>query len=230
MTDRNAQPQRPSGARPGVADRAAAGRIDIAPRFAVAIGLVTVIIAACFFYLRPEIATGQQRITDVSVAIEALQAQLDGLEAKIAANLKLRAAYAALETGGFLGEQRRLPAIRKLEALRHQHRITGLEYQILPAETVELSRPPEPGIALIASRIILNMRGYLDRDLSSFVNAVAHDLPGHITVESFEINKLAGPDARSLVRIRQGKGADLVSGGATLLWRVARPQEKVTGQ
>lgn len=226
MTDRNAQPPRPSGA--GAADRASAGRIDIAPRFAVAVGLLTVIFAACFFYLRPEIATAQQRIADTNAAIEALQAQIDGLEARIAANLKLRAAYAALEMKGFLGEQNRLPAIRKLEELRHQHRITGLEYQILPAETLELARPLQPGVALIGSRIVLNMRGYLDRDLSSFVDAVAQDLPGHIAVVSLEINKLARPDARSLARMRQGKGADLVSGAAALQWRVARPLEQVT--
>lgn len=227
MNGRDASPAHSAGAKsPGSLHARASG---LSPQFSLSIGLLAVIIGACFFYLRPQVDLTAQRIADVNSAIVALQIQLDGLEAKAAKHRKLRADYAALEVEGFLGVQQRLPAIRRLEALRHEHRITGLEYQILPADSAELSRPPERGVTLVTSKIILTMRGYLDRDIISFVTAVQHELPGHLTVETFEINKLAAPNATSLAKIRKGRGPDLVNGVATLLWRVARPMQQGAG-
>lgn len=234
MTDQNAR-QNPVLQR-GAATRKADGALflsgigPIAPRFAIALSIFIVVFAACSFYLRPEIIDIKRKIIENRDAMLALQLQTDALRSKFAENQKLRAEYDALEKAGFLAEQKRLPAIRILETLRNKHRITGLEYQILPAAILQLGSEEVAGAELVTSNIILSLRGFMDKDLVEFADAVRRELPGHVVVESFEMSKLAQPNAASLARIRAGAGADMVSGKVTMSWRVMRQNEKAATQ
>ena len=227
MSSQNVRPPRDLAAGSSGATKDSGGLGQIAPRFGIAVGVLLLILFSIGLYLRPEVVQLIEQIAGKRDAIVALQIQAESLKARIEENRKARAQFAALEEKGMFAEQDRLSVIRQLEELRRRHRITGLQYQILPAVVTQVGAQGTPGMSIVASRIILNVRGFMDSDLIAFVESIRLELPGHVVVEAFEINKLASPGAASLARIRSGAGADMVSGVATLSWRVIHDVEKM---
>jgi len=230
MSDQTARAPGAAGARSSASRRASPPPTALSPQLLWALAAFAAIAAGCGFYLLPELANLERQIASENDAILALKIKRNGLQARIEENLKLRAAFSELERGGFFAEPKRLPVIRRLEALRDQHRITGLEYRIQPATTTDLAPPGEQGMVLLTSQIVLNIRGYLDRDLIDFSDAVRRELPGHVVIESLKLDKLVSPGGNSQGLIRAASGADLVSGEFTLSWRVVRPAEKAASQ
>lgn len=227
MSSQNVRPPRDfaSGSSGAAKDSGSLGQVT--PRFGIAVGVFLLILFSIILYLRPEVVQLTEQIAGKRDAILALQIQADSLKIRIEENRQARAKFAVLEENGMFAEQKKLSAIRQLEDLRQRYRITSLQYQILPAVVTQIGTQDTLGMSLVTSRIILNVRGFMDSDLIAFVEAIRMELPGHVVVEAFEINKLASPGAASLARIRSGAGADMVSGVVTLSWRAIHNVEKV---
>ncbi len=230
MSRQNVRTPRETAAGNSGAMKTSASLGQITLRFGIAAMVLLLILVLIGFYLRPEAVQLSVQIAEKRDAILALQIQADSLRARIEENRKTRAEFEALEKKGIFTEQKRLQAIRQLEEVRLRHRITGLQYQILPAVVTQIGAPETAGMSLVTSRIVLNVRGFTDSDLVAFVEAIRLELPGHVVVEAFEINKLASPSAALLARIRSGAVADMVSGVVTLSWRAIRNVEKTAGQ
>ena len=181
-------------------------------RFMLALGVFLVIAAGVSGYLLPQRAGYQQSAQDAQAAIVDLDVRTR--------DLMVQKEYAQLQREGFLGEQDRLTAARILDDLRSRHRISSLDYQIEPVSSVSIPRPQETGgLHLSESKISLNLRGFLDRDLNGFITGMIQDMPGHVTVKSVNITKLAAPDPRLLVRVGRGDDAALVAGAVELSTR-----------
>ncbi len=230
MSSQNVRTPRETAAGSSGTMKTSASLGQITPRFGIATIVLLLILVLIGFYLRPEAVQLSVQIAEKRDAMLALQIQADSLKARIEENRKTRAEFEVLEKKGMFTEQNRLQAIRQLEELRQQHRITSLQYQILPAVMTQIGAQDASGISLVTSRIILNIRGFVDSDLVAFVEAMRLELPGHVVVEAFEINKLASPGAAMLTRIRSGAGADMVSGVVTLSWRAIRNAEKAAAR
>lgn len=189
-------------------------------RFMLALGVFLVIAAGVSGYLLPQRAGYQQSAQDAQAAIVDLDVRTRDLMVQKERNKTDREKYAQLQREGFLGEQDRLTAARILDDLRSRHRISSLDYQIEPVSSVSIARPQETGgLHLSESKISLNLRGFLDRDLNGFITGMMRDMPGHVTVKSVNITKLAAPDPRLLVRVGRGDDAALVAGAVELSWQ-----------
>lgn len=189
-------------------------------RFILALGVFLIISAGIIGYLLPGRTGYRQSAQDAQSAIDDLQIRLREVMAQKERNRADRERYAQLQRQGFLGEQDRLAAARILEDLRIRYRISSLDYQIDPVSRINLARPQEGmGLELGESKIVLNLRGFLDSDLNGFITSLIRDMPGHITVRSVGFSKLEAPGPQMLARISRGEDAALVSGEVELSWQ-----------
>jgi hypothetical protein len=199
----------------------AADQTALTLRFGAALTLFVLIMAVCFGYLAPEVANYQQMTLAADDAATNVMLQLNDLSARKIRDDADRKRFDELEKDGFVGPQNRLNAARVLEQLRQRHRISGMEYQIDPAETISIIRQPEgTGEKLTVSEISLSIRGFLDRDLRDFTAAVKRDFPGFITITEVEMEKIETPTSELLSQIRVGQGTELLRGSVKLLWQV----------
>lgn len=189
-------------------------------RFILSLGVFIIISAGVFGYLLPQRSFYRQSEQDAQSTIGDLQIRMRDVRAQQERNRTDRERYAQYQREGFLGMQDRLAAARTLEDLRTRYRISSLDYQIDPVSRVSIARPQEDsGLQMSESKISLNLRGFLDRDLNGFVTGLIREMPGHVTVKSVQITKLASPDPQLLLRIGRGEDAALVSGEIELFWR-----------
>lgn len=189
-------------------------------RFILALGVFLIILAGVLGYLLPQRSGYRQSAQDAQSTIEDLKVRMREVMAQKERNRADRERYAQLQRRGFLGMQDRLAAARVLEDLRIRHRISSLDYQIDPVSKVSIARPQENnGLELSESKISLNLRGFLDSEVNGFLAGLKRAMPGHLTVRSVQITKLAAPEPQMLARISRGEDAALVSGEVELSWQ-----------
>lgn len=199
--------------------------------FIGALVIFLLIMAACFGYLKPALVTTRQMTAAANDAVITINVQMNDINAHKARDAEDRGKFEALKKQGFVGPQDRLNAARILESLRVKHRISGLEYQIDPVETLSLLRQPEnTGEMISVSEISMSMLGFTDGDIRDFINAVARDLPGHVSITEVELEKLSAPDDALLAQIRSGGGKELVRGSLKLLWQAVHINQEDSGQ
>lgn len=198
----------------------------LAQRFALALVAFLAVMGGCFFYLGPQLEQIEQNIRATRDATLSINLQMQQIVAQEARNAADRSIYETLEKDGFLGGQNRLGAAKTFEALRIKHRISALEYEMKPVEKTVLTRPQESvGITLAETKITLSMRGFIDRDMHDFIEAVIRTLPGHVSFDEMEITRLQSPNNALLASISRGGGAELLSGEIELYWRVVNPAD-----
>lgn len=208
----------------------AAAQTALTLRFGATLALFVLIMAVCFGYLAPEVANYQQMTLAADDAAISVTLQLNDISARKIRDDADRKRFGELEKDGFVGTQNRLNAARVLEQLRQRHRISGMEYQIDPAETISIIGPPEgAGEKLTVSEISLSIRGFLDRDLRDFTAAVKRDFPGFITITEVEMEKIETPTNELLSQIRVGQGTELLRGSVKLLWQVLQINQDEEG-
>lgn len=199
-------------------------------RFGATLALFMLIMAVCFGYLAPEVDNYQQMTLAANDAATNVSLQLNDLSAGKIRDDADRKRFDELEKDGFVGPQNRLNAARVLEQLRQRHRISGMEYQIDPAETISIIRQPEgTGEKLTVSLLSLSIRGFLDRDLRDFTAAVRRDFPGFITITEVEMKRVQTPTNELLSQIRAGQGTELLHGSVKVLWQVLQINQDEEG-
>ncbi len=210
------------------------GRLEaqssVSKGFVAALIIFVLIMVACVGYLKPELTRYRQMTAAARDTAVSLHVQMKDISAREARDVVERRKFEELEKVGFLGQQNRLQAARLLEKLRIQYRVSGLEYQIEPVQTLSVLRQPEnSGVMMSVSKISLSMRGFLDGDLRDFAMAVKRSFPGHITLTAMEMTKLTQLDNELLVKISRGGGTELVGGTVEMQWQVARPAKDDAG-
>ena len=189
-------------------------------RFILTLGAFLTVSAGIFGYLLPQITGYQQSAQNAQSSIDDLEVRMREVMAQKESNEIGRQRYAQYQREGFLGMQNRLAAARILEDLRRRYRISSLDYQIDPVSVVNIARQQDSSeLELGESKISLSLRGFLDSDLKGFITGLMQEMPGHITVRSVEISKLASPGPQMLLRISRGEAAALVSGEVEVSWR-----------
>ena len=203
---------------------------SLTPGFVAAMLLFSVILGGCLFYLLPELRAFQQQTAAANDASIAIHIQMRALEERKKRDAADRQKFEALEKAGFLGEQNRLNAALTLERLRVRRRIPVLEYQINPVESTIIGQEMESGgVALGVSRVSLTLRGFLDKDMYDFAADLKRELPGYVSINAVEINRLAVPDPRMLAQISRGGGSELVGATMELSWQVVQPAQVDAG-
>lgn len=204
-------------------ERRAAG--SISPGFAVSAGCFIAIVLACALFLMPEVERLERAIANTGDASFVIKRKLRDLEQQAERIAADRADFATLTDTGIFEPQNRLQAARLLEELRMRHGLSGLEYQILPVKRVTLERSGESGIEIVMSDLTLDMRGFLERDILDFLQAIVGELSGDVTINSLEFTRSGEPEAAVLREVRNGTATELVQGQASLSWRTLTLRE-----
>ena len=197
----------------------------VSPAFAAVAAFFIAVVLLCMLVLGPKTEALEDAIADTQSENFATKRKLRDLAKEASLNAEDRAAFELLRQAALFEDQSRLRAARLFDALRELHRLSALEYQILPVRRTALARPGEKGVELFTSTISLDMRAVLEGDILNFVQAAIDDLPGKVIIDSLELTRLAVPDGQALRRIRTTGRTELVRGQASLSWHTLDIEE-----
>ena len=132
----------------------------------------------------------ERKLREAQARVESAKREREDLQAS-------SVIFADLVDRGMLQEENRLDFVERLEQLRAQFRLAGLEYEIAPQRPLALAGSRVFNtVDVLSSRVKLKMLALHEGDLLGFVNAVDRPAKGFQHIERCELRRLdAAADA-----------------------------------
>lgn len=172
-------------------------------RLAWALLAISIVAMAAFAYVsqwfleheRGDSLFAEKKLREARARVEGAKRERDDLKAS-------SVIFADLVNRGMLKEENRLDFIERLEQLRGQFRLAGLDYEISPQRPLALSGSRVFNtVDVLASRVKLKMLALHEGDLLGFVNAVDRPAKGFQHIEHCEIRRLDVAAGSALPRV-----------------------------
>ena len=160
---------------------------------AVSITAMAVLAFTSQWFLERERVDGvssERKLREAQARVEGAKRERDDLRAS-------SVIFAELVGRGFLQEEKRLEFVERLEQLRGQFRLAGLQYEIAPQRPLVLAGSRVFNtVEVLASRVKLRMVALHEGDLLGFVNAVDRPAKGFQHVVRCDLHRLdAAPNS-----------------------------------
>lgn len=140
-------------------------------------------------YIIPASNEAKNKLSEAQGIAAEFQLQIEKLD-KTAAMMKERGSeYRKVVAGGFMEEQDRLEARRKIQAIREDIGIPVMSYKIARQEDAPNSMAMQAGYVLRRSRMSFDITAYNDVDIMRFVERLRDELQGELQLQSIEIKK-----------------------------------------
>jgi hypothetical protein len=154
---------------------------------AISITIAAVLAYASHWYLERERIDGissDRKLRDAQSRVEAAKRERDDLQAS-------SVIFAELVDRGFLQEEKRLEFVERLEQLRGQYRLEGLQYDISPQRPLALAGSRVFNtVDVLASRVKLRVVALHEGDLLGFMNAVDRPAKGFQHIVRCDLRRL----------------------------------------
>lgn len=139
---------------------------------------------------RVDSVSSERKLRDAQARVESAKRERDDLRAS-------SVVFAELVARGFLQEEKRLEFVERLEQLRGQFRLAGLQYEIAPQRPLALAGSRVFNtVEVLASRVKLRMVALHEGDFLGFVNAVDRPAKGFQHVVRCDMHRLdAAPNS-----------------------------------
>jgi len=147
---------------------------------AASIAAAVVLIGGTQVYLQKEQrdARGSEgRLQQARTRVDNIRKERDNLE-------ESAAIYRSLLARGLMQPERRLDVVELMNALRTQHRIFSVDYEMSPQRALTLAGGNAfPSVDILASRVTLRLRALHEGDVLGFIQAVGQSGQGFHPVD-----------------------------------------------
>lgn len=139
--------------------------------------------------------------------------------------------FQSLQALGFLGEQSRSDARKRIEAIQSYSRVLSARYNIAPGKVENVETATEADQVLLKTEIAIDLDALDDADIYKFISLMENAFIGHVSVTSLEINRVLDLNEVTLRQIGSGIPAVLVKAKLVLNWQtlIGRQQAVLIG-
>ena len=135
--------------------------------------------------------------------------------------------FEALQAAGFMSDQNRLVARRRIMNIQQYTKILKVSYNIKAASVVKNPTADKAKYVVLSSRISADVESLDDIDVYNFIYWMRNAFPGHIAVEDIQLNRTLDLNEATLRAIGSGAATPLVKGRVEFLWRTMVPKSEV---
>ena len=170
------------------------------------------------YYLVPQNETLTREKSSVESALNSLRAEIEGLPAKYADLAEKEARYTMLQEKGFTQDQDRISARERLDRLRVESGLRGIQYNINPQTVV--SHPEDYMMAhnIVQSEINVGLKGLTDLEMREFINKMTSQFSGLVVFRAAEFKRESPVTPENLARLSNKMPVDFVTGTASFTW------------
>ncbi len=141
------------------------------------------------YYLKPEMAKAQGELSlnqsEISEKTENMKALREGVE-KFTYQ---KDAFEKIQKYGFFDPQDRVEARQRLNAMQKESRLLSAKYTIKSAESEENKTLEEAGYKLLNTEIVFELEAIEDIDVYTFMYLLNYGFPGHVSIESWSLER-----------------------------------------
>jgi hypothetical protein len=183
--------------------------------------------AAAYLYVMPENQRLEGTLNSTRAQISTKRAEAQSLREDFQQIEAQRERFEALQDAGFLSDQNRLVARRRIISIQQYTKVLSAAYDIKSAEIEENVFAEEIGYAVLDSPVDIRVEAIDDVDFYNFIYWMENAFPGHISIETMRIRRDLDVNDNTLRSIGTGNPVALINGDVEFSWRTIVPEENV---
>lgn len=185
--------------------------------------------AGNYLYLVPKNQKLERELRTIRGQISTKRAETQRLAEEFAQIQEQKNYFTNLESAGFFSNQNRVIASRRIEDIQGFTKVLATRYDIKPATVEQNKLAEEAGHVVLDSRISLSVDAIDDIDIYTFIFLLENSLPGHVSVRSVRVDRMAEINEAVLRSIGLGQPTIMVKGTVEFDWRTMVPRAQVEG-
>lgn len=183
--------------------------------------------AATYLYVVPENNRLESELRSVRSQISTKRAEADRLRNEFEQIQEQKAYFEGLETAGFMSDQNRLVARRRIMNIQQYTKVLRAGYDISSADVVNNKIADEIGYVVLSSPISVDVEALDDVDFYNFIYWMENAFPGHVSVGSVNMERALDLNEATLRAIGSGTPTALIKGKVNFVWRTMVPEDEV---
>lgn len=198
---------------------------------AVLAGLCAVLAGLSFGYIKPENEATKRELSKLKGDINFKTNETARFRQEMAEIQSEKNTFQSLQSVGFLGEQSRLEARKRIEAIQSYSRVLSARYNIEPGKVTNADTATAADQVLLTSQIQIELDALDDADIYKFISLMENAFIGHVSVTSLEMERVLDLNEVTLRQIGSGIPAILVKAKLVLNWQtlLSRQQAALIG-
>ena len=199
-------------------------RIAFVALFAVITGTLA---AGYYLYFLPQQEKLESELRTTRSQVSAKRGDIQRLSEEYKQIQEQKAYFQNLEDAGYLFDQSRAVASRRIEDAQKFSRILSARYTIEPAKILQQEDAEKAGYVILSSPISIELEALDDMDIYNFVFWLQNSLPGQVAVTGLDLEKKQNITESRIRAIGSGNPIVMVSGNLALDWRTIVSSEDI---
>lgn len=194
-------------------------------------GLCAVLAGASFGLIKPENESVKRELATLKADINFKTSETRRFRQEMTEIQSEKNTFQSLQSLGFLGEQSRLEARKRIEAIQSYSRVLSARYNIGPGVVSNVETATEADQVLLTTEIKIDLDALDDADVYKFVSLMENAFIGHVSVTSLDLERVLDLNEVTLRQIGSGIPAVLVKANLVLNWQtlLSRQQAAMIG-
>ncbi|PZQ43706.1 MAG: hypothetical protein DI551_11610 [Micavibrio aeruginosavorus] len=196
--------------------------------------LLVVLLAGLFlsgeFIFKPKQQESEQKLNAMLSETTQLQSEVDKMRADFTLFQKQQGYFDVISRMGFFNDQDRVLARQRFDTMQRLSKIISARYEIKAANILTDEAAAETGYVLMESPITVELSAVDDLDIYRFIYYLNYGFPGHITINSLNIERKAEITPALLKQIGTGNPPEIVSAKMELDWRTMARKDQISPQ
>ncbi len=185
--------------------------------------------AAIYMYLMPEQDSKEIRERSLRTQLRTVQADIDRVQLEFEQLDQQQDEFNVLKKRGFFSMQSRSDAKKMFSQLQNKSNVISTVVSVKPGTVVDDPEALKANHKVLVSPITIKIEAFDDGDLYRYIDLLEKDFPGHISVDSLEIERVRDVNAAVLRAISSGANPVMIKADIILSWRSMVPESQITG-
>lgn len=178
-----------------------------------------------FLYVQPEKVTKERELQSLNAQVSALRSDVGNLELEFDQLEEQRQEFEALRESGFFDTQGRRQAEIILSEVQTRSGVIKAIASIASGSFEENALAQKAGHKILKSEVTIKVEALTDLDVFNYIEIMAESLPGHVSVESLDLERNADISQTVLRSIASGGNPPLVKANIRMVWRTMIPED-----
>lgn len=181
-----------------------------------------------YMHLIPQKDIKERELRGVRGQASTLQADIDGLQIEFEQLDEQREEFEVLKKDGFFDGQSRRQAELIFQKIQERSGVISAVASVSAGDFEENVEAEKAGHNILKSPITINIEAVNDLDVFRYIYLVDEFFPGHVAIDSINLERQSDVSGTVLRGIASGKNPPLVTAQLELLWRTMIPKDQET--
>lgn len=183
--------------------------------------------AVVYLYLVPESDNMTRQLQETRAKIASERAETDRLRTEFQAIQEQKNRFETLQAAGFMSDQNRLVARRRIMDIQKYTKVLRAGYDISSANVVRDKAVEGIGYVILSTPVSVEIEALDDLDVYNFIYWMENAFPGHTSVQQISMARVLDVNEAVIRQIGSGVPTTLVKGTVDFLWQTIVPESSV---